>query len=99
MGKCKNVTKGGSDSQKGISPTPSYHAGEAGYIGFVVRGLRDEVALLEKALLQMVLFPKCPSTLGNAADHHRNDLYHLSINKVTQHMKIGCTIVSKLEWL
>ena len=45
------------------------------------------------------LLPKCPSALHNAADHLPNDLYHLSIDKATQCMKIRHAIVSKLEWL
>ena len=43
------------------------------------------------------LLPKCPSALHNVADHHPNDLYHLSIDKVTRHMKIRCTIASTLR--
>ena len=90
MGKCKNATKGGSDAQKGTSPTPLSHAGEASNTGDVVCDLRDEVASLEEALLQMGSYSKCPSTLHDTADCHLNDLYHLSVNKVTQYMKIRC---------
>ena len=94
MGKCKNATKGGSDTQKGISPTLSSCVGEA---GDVVWDLRDEVALLEEVLSQMGALPKCPFALCDVADCHQNDLYHLSIDKVTQHMKIRCAIGSQLR--
>ena len=60
MGKCRNATKGESDTQKGISPTPSSHAGEAGDTGDVVHDLRDEVASLEEALSQMGTSSKMP---------------------------------------
>ena len=53
MGKCKNVTKEGSDTQKGISPTLSSCVGEAGNTGDVVYDLRDKVASLEEALSHM----------------------------------------------
>ena len=53
MGKHKNVTLGGSDAQKGISPTLSSHVGEAGNTGDVVFDLRDEMASLKEALSQM----------------------------------------------
>ena len=46
-----------------------------------------------------ILLPKCPSTLHDMVDHHPNDLYHLSISKVTQYMRIRCAMVYKLEWL
>ena len=49
MGKHKNTMKVGSNVQKGISPTPSCCAGEAGDTGDVVSDLRDEVVLLEEA--------------------------------------------------
>ena len=60
MGKCRNATRRGSDVQKGISPTPSSCAGEAGDMGDVVHDLRDEVASLEEALSQMVASSKMP---------------------------------------
>ena len=60
MGKCRNATKGGSDAQKGISPTPSSCVGKAGYTGDVICDLRDEVALLEEALSQMGASFKMP---------------------------------------
>ena len=60
MGKCKNATKGGSDTQKGISPTPSSHVGEAGNTGDVVHDLRDKVASLEEALSEMGASSKMP---------------------------------------
>ena len=60
MGKHRNATKGGSDAQKGISLTPSPHAGEASNMGDVVSDLRDEVALLEEALSQMGASSKMP---------------------------------------
>ena len=53
MGRHKNATKGGSDAQKGISPTLSYPVGEAGHTGDVVHDLRDEVASLEDTQLQI----------------------------------------------
>ena len=60
MGKHKNATKGGSDTQKGIFPTPSSHVGEVGDTGDAVHDLRDEMALLEDALLQMGTSSKMP---------------------------------------
>ena len=60
MGKLRNATKGGEDAQKGISPTPSSHVGEAGDTGDVVCDLRDEVASLEDALSQMGTSSKMP---------------------------------------
>ena len=42
-------------------------------------------------------FLKCLSTLCDAADHHPNDFYHLSTDKVTQHMKVRCTISSQVR--
>ena len=60
MGKHKNATKGGSNTQKGISPTPSSCVGEAGDTGDVVCDLRDEVASLEEALSQMGASSKMP---------------------------------------
>ena len=60
MGNHKTNTKGGYDAQKGISPTPSSRAGDAGNTGDVVHDLRDEVALLEEALSQMGASSKMP---------------------------------------
>ena len=60
MGKCKNAMKGGSDAQKGISPTLSSHVSEAGDTGDVVHDLRDEVASLEDALSIMGTSSKMP---------------------------------------
>ena len=60
MGKCKNVTKGGSDAQKGTSPTLSSHVIEAGDTGDVVCDLIDEVASLEEALSQMGASSRTP---------------------------------------
>ena len=60
MGKCKNATKGGSDAQKGTSPFPLSHAGEASDTGDVVHDLRDEVTSLEEALSQMGTSYKMP---------------------------------------
>ena len=60
MGKHRNATKGGSDAHKGICPTPSSHVGEAGNTGDEVCDLRDEVASLEEALLQMGASSKLP---------------------------------------
>ena len=51
MGKLKNVTKGESDVQKGISPTALSHMGKAGDRGDVDHDLRDEVALVEKCTI------------------------------------------------
>ena len=94
MGKCKNATKGGSDTSKGISPTPSSHVGEAGDRDYVVHDLRDEVASLEDVLSIMDASSKMPFqiTIGTI-------FFCLSIDKVTQHMKIRCVIASKLECL
>ena len=82
-----------------ISFIPLPRVGEAGNIGDVVHELRDEVALLVEALLQMDTYSKCPFALCDAADHHLNDLYHWSTDKVAQYLKIRCAIGSKLEWL
>ena len=41
------------------------------------------------------LLPRHPSTLHNTAVCHLKDLHHLSIDKVTQHKKIGLTIASE----
>ena len=60
MGKHKNATKEGSNAQKGISPTPSSHVGEADNRGDVVCDLRDEVASLGEALSQMGASSKMP---------------------------------------
>ena len=60
MGKHKNATKGGSDAQKGISPSMSSCAGEADNTGDVVHVLRDEVASLEDTLSQMGTSSKMP---------------------------------------
>ena len=60
MGKCKNATKGGSDAQKGVSPTLSSFAGEAGDTGDVLQDLMDEVASLKEALSQMGASSKMP---------------------------------------
>ena len=60
MGKHVKATKGGSDAQKGISPTLSSDAGEAGDTGDIVCDLRDEVASLEEALSQMGASSKMP---------------------------------------
>ena len=53
MGRCKNATKGGSYTQKGIFPTPLSHVGEADDMGDVVHDLRDEMVSLEDALSQI----------------------------------------------
>ena len=60
MGKHKNATKGGSDAQKGISPTLSSHVGEPGDTVDVDHDLRDEVASFEEALSQMGTSSKMP---------------------------------------
>ena len=60
MGECKNTTKEKSHTQKGISPTPLSHVGEAGNTGDVVCDLRDVVASLEEALSQMDTSSKIP---------------------------------------
>ena len=60
MGKHKNTTKGGSDTQKGISPTPLSHVGEAGNRGDVVCDLWDEVTSLEDTLSQIGTSSKMP---------------------------------------
>ena len=76
MEKPRNATKGGSNAQKGVSPTPLSSAGEVGDTGDVVCDFRDEVASLEEALSQMGASSKCPFALYNVADHHLNNLYH-----------------------
>ena len=60
MGKHKNATKGESDTQKVISPTPLAYVAEAGDTGDVVCDLRDEVALMEDSLSQMGTSSKMP---------------------------------------
>ena len=60
MGKHRNATKGGTDTQKGISPTPSSCVGEAGDTDHVAHDLRDEVASLEDTLSQMGTSSKMP---------------------------------------
>ena len=60
MGKHNNVTKGGPDTQKGISTTLSSHAGEAGDTGDVVHDLRYEVASLVEAISQIGTSLKMP---------------------------------------
>ena len=60
MGKHKKTTKGGSDAQTGISPTPQSHVAEAGDTGDVVHDLRDEVASLEDALSQIGASSRTP---------------------------------------
>ena len=97
MGKHKNTSKGRSNTQKGVSPTPSSHVGEAGNTGNVGHDLRDEVASMRRHYHKWVLLPKCPFALHYVADHHLNDLYHLGIDKVTQHKKIRLTTASELE--
>ena len=54
------LPKGGSDAQKGISPTLSSHAGKAGDTGDVVHDLMDQVASLEESLPQMGTSSKMP---------------------------------------
>ena len=53
MGKHKKATRGEADAQKGTSPTPSSHGGEASVAsdtGDAVHNLRDDVASLEEGL-------------------------------------------------
>ena len=57
MGKCK---KGGSDVQKGISPTPSSYVSETVDTGDVVHDWRDDMASLEEAISQMDTTSKMP---------------------------------------
>ena len=45
-----------------------------------------------------VLLPKYLFALCDMADCNQNDLYCLSINKVTQHVKIRCTIASESDF-
>ena len=60
MEKHWNATRGGADSQKGTSPTPSSHRGEAGDTGDAVHNLKDDVASLEEGLSQMGTPSKMP---------------------------------------
>ena len=60
MGKCKNSTRGASDAQKGASPTPSSHRGEAGNKDNAVHNLRDDMASLEEDLSQIGILSKLP---------------------------------------
>ena len=53
MGKCKNATRGGADTQKGTSLTPLSHRGEAGDTGNTAHDLRDDVDLLVERIPQM----------------------------------------------
>ena len=99
MGKHKKTTKGRSDAQKGISPTPSSHADETGNTGDVVCDLRDEVALLEEALSQMGTSSKMAFHFAWCGRSLSELFYHLSMDKVTQHMKVRHAIASTLEWL
>ena len=54
MGKHKNADRGGANAQKGTSPSPLSHEGEAGH------NLRDNVASLEEGLSQMGVMCKTP---------------------------------------
>ena len=53
MVKCKNATRGEADTQKGTSPPPLSHRGEAGDTGNAVHNLKVDVASLEEKLSQM----------------------------------------------
>ena len=97
MGKPKNATKGQSDVKNGISSTLLSHVVEAGNTGDVVHDLGDEVTSLEDALSQMDTSSKMSFCLCVVAHCHPNDLYHLSIDKIIQHMRIRHAILSKLE--
>ena len=86
MGKHKDVTKGASDAQKDISHTPSSHVGETGNKDDVDHDLKDEVASLEEALLQMdasSIMPfyftwhgRPPSEQSLSPEHWHNDPAH-----------------------
>ena len=80
MGKHKNATKGGSDCQKGISPTPLSHVGGAGDTGDVVHDLASS----EEAWSQMGTSSKMPfcfvqcrrslSEWSSSPEHQQNNL-------------------------
>ena len=56
------------------SSSPSSHRGKASYTGNTVQDLRDDVDLLDGGhVMVWVLLPRCPSDLGNPADHLPND--------------------------
>ena len=77
MGKCKNAAKGGVGTQKGASSTLSSHGGDPGN---TVPDLMEEVASLEKELLQMGASSKMSFNSHDPVDHCPNNLYHLSID-------------------
>ena len=99
MGKHNNATKGGSNAQK--APPPLCHLMQVRQVTqamqFMTWGMRKHH--WRKHYHKWVLLPKFPSALGDATDYHQNDLYHLSINKAIQHIKIWHAIAPKLEWL
>ena len=98
MGKYKNGTRRRADVQEGISLTPSFYAGEIVKTVDVVHDLRDEVESLEDALSQMGGSSKMSFHFMLCAGCHLNGLYHLSIDKVTQHMKIRHASASKSDF-
>ena len=57
MGKCKTVNKGGTNLQKGASPSPSSQDGED---GDVVQDPTEETASGEEVLSQPNASPKLP---------------------------------------
>ena len=95
MGTHKNDAKGEAEAQKGTLPTPLSDGGEAGDTGDAVHVLRDDVASLEEGLSQM----DAPSNSHKPANYHQNDLYHLIIDKIIPHTKIGHAFASTSEWL
>ena len=60
MGKCKNTAKGCTGAQKGTSPTPFSHEGEAVDTDDAFQDLIEEVASFEELLLQMGTSSKMP---------------------------------------
>ena len=99
MGKHKNATKGGSDAQKGVFPTPSSHVVEAGDTGDVVHDLRDEVTLLEEALSQMGTSSKAPFCFvqhGRLLSEWASMPEHWHSNPAWEDQT---PIASKLQWL
>ena len=99
MGKHKNATKGGEDAQKGASLLLHLMEGRqvTQVMQFTTWGMMWHH--WRRHCLRWVLLPKCPFDLHYAADCSLNDLYHLSVYKITWYTKTGCAIVSSLEWL
>ena len=84
MAKHKNAAKGRADTQKGTSLTPSSHG--------VTQAIQSRIwwkrwHQWRKYYHRFALLPRCPLDSCNQADCHQNNLYCLSTNKSTQHLK------------